>query len=137
MYLAIFLGMGNAYAQCILNRYGQELCVGEEALYQESSHNKVELAEIKEIDYNLLTIKVNGKKLKVSGSDLIGKRNCRYYRSPFCETQNVEIKSECQKNEHTFKSVQLFYNDLVLLKQKGLFSSKKAILKTECLVISE
>lgn len=136
IYLAVFLGVSSAQAQCILNRYGHELCVGDSTLYH-PSEGEPKLAQIKAINYNIFTIKLKGEKLDVEGADLIGKRSCNYYKSPFCKTIKVKIKSECEQDDHSFKTIDLFYNDFVHIKQRGLFSNKDVIIKSDCLDLVE
>lgn len=138
MYLGLALTSFQVLADCSLNRYGQELCVGDQALYVVQDENKnsdYKLVEIKNINYNVFTVKQKNIQIAASGDELIAKRNCNKYKSDFCVQADVEVKDECLETKKSFELKQLFYNDLVLVKQKGLFSNKTEIVKTECIKI--
>src|SRR5690606_4695038 len=121
-------------ADCSLNRYGQELCVGDQALYIIQDVNKnyeYKLVQIKNINYNVFTVKQKNIQIKASGAELITKRNCDKYQSEFCVKADVKVKDECLETNKSIELKQLCYNDLVLEKQKSLFNNKTEIVKTE------
>lgn len=139
--LTLILFTTTAFADCVLNRYGQDVCEGGEVLIKEDTtstnlNEQFKIGQIKNIDYNLITIKVEGKKLVTKPYDLLAERDCTYYQSPFCKEQTVEFKPECSTTKGSFKAYKLFYNDLVLLKKKGAFG-KKELAKAHCLAIKE
>ena len=137
-YLAIFFHASSSFAQCIYNLYGHELCIGDTVIETTYGEENLRPVRITGINYNLIEIKYkNDRKVEIAPEALIGKRDCNLTDSIFCQRHQVEIKPECQDLSGKYIAKEFYYGDYILLENKTLFKTKRAIAKTECLIVKD